>query len=244
MSGPVITIPTQPDKRKRRILVIDDDVLYGKTVRTLLVRQGFEVIIALDGEEGLRVAARKNFDLIVLDVRMPRMNGYSVCSMIREFSDVPILMVTVMFEEDDVVMGLEVGADDYLAKPFSERVFLARIGALLRRRSGTVRHGSHDFSHLSFGDLRLEDANQRAIFHDCDLGLSPTEYRLLRFLAVNHERTVSPDEILTRVWGAMEPRSVATLQSTLNRLRQKLEQDPEHPSRIITRKGFGYRFIP
>ncbi|TET37837.1 MAG: response regulator transcription factor [Anaerolineales bacterium] len=218
-----------------RILVVDDDRVLADVVAFTLRRDGFEVIQAYDGEAGLRRWSEDNPDLILLDINLPKLDGFKVCQQIRLQSDTPVIILTVRGEEDDIIHGLEVGADDYIPKPFSPRQLMARIHAVLRR----VRKVPTP-SVLKAGDLTL-DLNRRAVAIGKGESVSLTylENRLLEYLIVNSGHVLKTDAIIEYVWGP-EGGDRDMLRQIVHRLRGKIEPDPSHPIYIETVPGVGY----
>ncbi|MEE9201830.1 MAG: response regulator transcription factor [Dehalococcoidia bacterium] len=222
---------------KAQVLVVDDEPRYLKLVRYNLESAGYEVITAAEGEEAVSLAAVKGLELILLDIRMPGMDGYEVCAKIREFSTAPIIMLTAMGEERDKVKGLRLGADDYVSKPFGAEELLARVEAVLRR--SRVSEVSAE-PVMTVGDLTIDFAQRRVAVAGQEVNLSPIEYRLLHWLAVNVGRVVVQEELLEKVWGREYLEKYEGLRVYIRRLRKKIEKDPDHPTYIITKAGVGY----
>lgn len=223
-----------------RILVVDDEPRYVWAIRLNLEARGYEVLTAGDGQAALERVAGESPDLVILDVRLPGLDGHQVCRRIREFSTVPIIMLTAMAEDADKVTGLDAGADDYVTKPFSAEELLARVRAALRR----VEYGDglEDSSTQRFGEL-LVDLGQRRVFAgEREVSLTGTEYRLLTELVKNAGRVLVPDYLLERVWGVGYEGEVRLVRQAIHRLRAKLEPDPQNPRYIETRPGIGYVF--
>jgi DNA-binding response OmpR family regulator len=229
------------------ILVVEDEPTLLETLEYNLKRQGYTVCTAADGPTALKVAREERPDLIVLDIMLPGLDGFEVCRILRQEMNVPILMLTARDNEVDKVVGLEVGADDYMTKPFSMRELLARVKALLRRvrliREEVAAEGkAADGDVLAFGDLTL-DLNRNAVLREGEiLPLKPREYDLLVFLARNRGMVLSRDLILERVWGWDYSGGSRTVDVHVRWLRQKIEPDPADPTRIVTVRGVGYRF--
>jgi DNA-binding response OmpR family regulator len=227
-------------KAKVRILVTDDEPRYIRAIQVNLQASGHEVLTAQDGQTAVELAAGEAPDLILLDVRMPGMDGYEACRRIREFSTVPIIMLTALAEDADKVKGLDTGADDYITKPFSADELLARVRAALRRvEFARQREPSAGFR---AGDLRVDFAQQRVFVRDEEIKLTPTEYHLLRELVQEVGRVLVPEYLLDRVWGAGYEGDSHLLWQAVHRLRQKVERDPQKPEYIQTRPGLGYVF--
>ena len=229
-----------------KILIIEDEIALQDTLAYNLTHQGYQVEVAGDGLVGLEKARKVNPDMIILDIMLPGLDGFEVCRILRQEMNVPILMLTAKDDEIDRVIGLEVGADDYLTKPFSMREFLARVKAHLRR----IRLIKEEFENqsdetkqiLQFGDLIL-DLNRREVLLDNQpLVLKPKEYDLLLFLARHRGQVLTRDLILERVWGWDFSGGSRTVDVHVRWLREKIEKDPAQPERIVTVRGAGYRF--
>jgi DNA-binding response OmpR family regulator len=230
-----------------KVLVVEDDVTLLETLEYNLARQGYEVLVAADGVKGLEMAQKEQPDLIVLDVMLPGMDGLDVCRILRREMSVPILMLTARADEVDKIVGLEVGADDYLTKPFSMRELLARVKAMLRRvrliRAEMVEDGLVSASErLTFGDLTVDLDRHQATWQEKPLRLKPKEYDLLIFLVRNRGVALSRDLILERVWGWDYDGGSRTVDVHVRWLREKIEDDPAKPTRIVTVRGVGYCF--
>ena len=228
-----------------KILVVEDEPALQDTLAYNLARQGYQVSTAGDGKAALDTARKINPDLVVLDVMLPVLDGFEVCRILRQESNSPILMLTARDEEIDRVIGLELGADDYLTKPFSMREFLARVKALLRRvrldRSDTAE-AEKVKEILRFTELEIDLARREVILRDQPLVLKPKEYELLLFLARHKGQVLSRDLILERVWGWDFSGGSRTVDVHVRWLREKIEDDSANPERIITVRGAGYRF--
>ncbi len=225
---------------RRRILVVDDEERMVRFIRMNLEHDGFLVTEALNGKQAID-KQRETPDLILLDVMMPDIDGFEVLKTIREVSSVPVIMLTAKGEEDDRVHGLELGADDYITKPFSPRELVSRVKAVLRRTEGA----SGSMHGLINVDERLKiDFDRREIWLEGKLvKLRPTEYRLLFHLVQNAGWVVSHDQLLQKVWGYEYRDEPHYVRLYINYLRQKLEKDPADPKYILTERGVGYRFI-
>jgi DNA-binding response OmpR family regulator len=220
------------------ILVVDDEPLYQRLLQINLETESYEVITASNGEEALEVFTNKKPDLIIMDIMMPKLDGLATCERIRQFSSVPIIMLTAKGEEQDRVKGLNVGADDYVVKPFSATELLARVRAVLRRvGSQKETYKQSEFSH---GDLRINFARAEVWKSDKQIYLSATEYRLLIQLAQNIGTILTAEDLLTEVWGPSYKDDKEILWVSIARIRQKLEDDPHNPTHIITKSGLGY----
>ncbi len=227
--------------RKTTILSADDDPHLLRLVARNLELEGYAVLTASDGEGALHLIEEQQPDLVLLDVMMPRLDGFSVCTRVREFSAVPIILLTARGQDQDKVRGLDLGADDYLTKPFSIDELLARVRAVLRRAqfsSGERTSGLRSI--ITVGDLTIDDSQRTVTRAGRELALTPTEYHLLAYLAQNVGRVVTQDLLLERVWGAEYVGESHMLQVNINRLRRKLEDDPAHPRYIRTKVGIGY----
>ncbi|CAB4915146.1 unannotated protein [freshwater metagenome] len=228
-------------ERPHRILLVDDE----ESIRTLLSyplrKDGYEVVTASGGEAAIRMFGEQTFDLVVLDVMMPRLDGLEVCRRLRARSTVPIIMLTAKTEEVDKVVGLELGADDYITKPFSVREFRSRVKAALRRASMTVAAGEED-APVEVLDLRIDPARRSIRIRGDDVALTFVEFELLVGLASAPGRVWTREQLLTRVWGDSSYRDPRTVDVHIRHLREKLERDPREPEYLFTVRGVGYRF--
>jgi DNA-binding response OmpR family regulator len=232
-------MPAQMENKK--ILVVDDEERMLRFIRLNLEHDGFQVIEALKGHAALDKMRTDLPDLILLDVMLPDLDGFEVLRMVREISTIPVIMLTAKGEEDDRVRGLELGADDYVTKPFSPRELVSRVKAVLRR---VEVDGSSDQDVLQVDDRLKIDFNRREIFVNGKLvKLRPTEYRLLYHLVQNAGWVLTYDQILSRVWGYEYRDEPHYVRLYINYLRQKLEDDPTKPKYILTERGVGYRFV-
>jgi DNA-binding response OmpR family regulator len=222
----------------RRILVVDDDPLIVRLVRMNLTRSGFNVLTASDGEEALELVASATPDLVILDIMLPTMDGYEVCQRIREFSLVPVVLLTAKGDQVDKLRGFEMGADDYLTKPFAPPELLARVLAVLRRSQQAAPAGTPAVVRL--GALSIDLVHRRVSVNDEPVRLTRTEFRLLQQLAVNAGKVLTHAELLTMVWGPEYRDDRDYLWAYIRHLRRKLEADPEHPVHIRSEPGFGY----
>jgi DNA-binding response OmpR family regulator len=225
-----------------KILVVDDEPRYLRLIEANLLTEGYEVVTAQDGLQAVEIFSSNPTELVLLDIMMPNLDGFAVCQRIRQFSNVPIIILTAKGEEQDRVRGLDLGADDYLTKPFSATELLARVRAVLRR-SKLSKEGSQSrvFEH---GDLRIDFARAEVWRDSQPIFLSATEYRLLLQFAHNVGKVMSAEQILTSVWGAEYAQDKEILWVSIARLRQKLEEDPHTPRHIVTRSGLGYLMPP
>ena len=223
--------------RKVSALVIDDDVRMLRMMQRILELEGYRVRTASDGKAALDAFVEENPDLVLLDIIMPDIDGYVICQNIREFSQIPIIMVTAKDNNEEKVEGLDTGADDYITKPFAANELTARVRAVLRRtklwdeRPEPVFHS---------GDLVIDFARHRVTLGNQELNLTATEYRILSYLARNADRIVTPDQILQKVWDKEYIGETHVLQVNIARLRQKLRDNPRNPKYILTRSGIGY----
>jgi DNA-binding response OmpR family regulator len=224
-----------------RILAVDDEPRYLRLLEANLRTEGYEVITAKDGEEALEIFSAQPVDLILLDIMMPRLDGFATCQRIRQYSSVPIIMLTAKGEEPDRVRGLDVGGDDYLVKPFSVMELLARVRAVLRRAQVAETGQTRYFTHK---ELRIDLARAEVWLGEQLVYLSATEYRLLLLFAHNVGKVVTAEELLTGVWGPEYSNDKEILWVTIARLRQKVEKDPHAPVHIVTRSGLGYIMPP
>ncbi len=226
---------------RHRILVVDDEERMVRLIRLNLERDGFDVVEAFNGRQALEKLRDTTPDLVLLDVMMPDLDGFEVLQMIREISNVPVIMLTAKGEENDRVRGLELGADDYVVKPFSSRELVSRVRAVLRRTE-TASGSMHGVIEV---DDRLKiDFDRREVWVEGKLvKLRPTEYRLLYHLVQNAGWVLTYDQILTRVWGYEYRDESHYVRLYVNYLRQKLEKDPSNPKYILTERGVGYRFV-
>ena len=230
--------------RSLKILIVDDETDIVDLVAYNLEKEGYETLKALDGEKALQLIRTKNPDLVILDLMLPGIQGLEVCKRIRkvpETAAIPIIMLTAKGEEIDKVLGLEVGADDYITKPFSVKELMARVKALLRRAD--VRKAPDKADAFEFKGLRIDLKSYEVTVNGRNVNLSPKEFRLLRFLFQNPGRVYSREQILDRVWGDdafVEPRTVDV---HVRRLRAQIEKDLNSPNYIVTVRGAGYKFV-
>jgi DNA-binding response OmpR family regulator len=226
--------------KKSTVLTADDDPHLLRLVMRNLEFEGYEVLTASDGQQALEQTEAHEPDLVLLDVMMPKMDGFTVCQRVREFSSVPIIMVTARGQEQDRVRGLDLGADDYLTKPFGVDELLARVRAVLRRSRFTASDQASASPTLTIGEITIDYAQHLVTMGGQEVELTPTEYRILAYLAQNAGRVVTQDLLLEHVWGAEYVGESHILQVNVNRLRHKLEPDPVHPCYILTKVGIGY----
>ena len=229
-----------PDKTTR-ILLVDDEQPVQKLLTYPLEKEGYEVVQAFDGQQALQAFEQQEFDLVVLDIMLPQMDGLEVCQRIRAKSRVPIIMLTAKAEEIDKVIGLEIGADDYITKPFSMREFRSRVRAALRRAE-MVPAADADEEPLERGDLRLDFAKRRTELSGEPVELTYVEFEILAALARSPGRVFSRELLLERVWGDSSYRDPRTVDVHIRHLREKIEPDPKNPEYLLTVRGVGYRF--
>ncbi|MCL2838797.1 MAG: response regulator transcription factor [Oscillospiraceae bacterium] len=224
----------------KKILVVDDEKPIVDILRFNLQKEGYGVIEAYDGEEAVKKAADHNPDLILLDVMLPKLDGFGACKKIREKQSTPILMLTAREEEVDKVLGLELGADDYITKPFSVRELMARIRANMRRNSGEELGRADDVERIDIGEFVL-DCNKYELFRGEELiYLTVREFELLKFFSLKKDKIFSRESLLEQVWGYEYYGDVRTVDVTVRRLREKMEEDPSNPQYIKTKRGVGY----
>ena len=227
-----------------RVLVVDDEPVLADTIRYNLRREGYEVQVAGDGQEALRIAQAAAPDLVVLDLMLPRLDGLEVCRQLRRESTVPILMLTAKDDEVDKIVGLEVGADDYMTKPFSMRELLARVRAMLRRSRMQQTPAQPDAElPVRSGDLEADSLQRKITLRDEVLQLKPKEFDLLVYLMQHRGRVLTRDQLLEKVWGYAFGGDTRTVDVHIRWLREKIEQDPGNPRRLETVRGVGYRFV-
>jgi DNA-binding response OmpR family regulator len=226
--------------RAARILLVDDEPPVQRLLSFPLEKEGYEVVPALDGQEALRRFENERFDLVVLDVMLPKMDGLEVCRRLRAKSSVPIIMLTAKAEEIDKVLGLEIGADDYITKPFSMREFRSRVRAALRRAEMSQVDGTDE--PLQRGDLHIDFAKRTTELADKPVQLTYVEFEILSVLARHPGRVYTRDMLLDRIWGDSAFRDQRTIDVHIRHLREKLERDPRNPEYLLTVRGVGYRF--
>lgn len=228
-----------------RILVVDDEKLIVKGIRFSMEQDNMEVDCAYDGEEAINLAKQKEYDVVLLDVMLPKFDGYEVCQAIREFSEMPIIMLTAKGNDMDKILGLEYGADDYITKPFNILEVKARIKAIMRRNTKNNRRESRAGSNVvTSGDLKLDRDSRRVFIGEKEINLTAKEFDLLELLACNPNKVYSREQLLTYVWGnkAMDSGDVRTVDVHVRRLREKIEPSPSDPKYVHTKWGVGYYF--
>ncbi len=226
----------------KRALVVDDEKLIVKGIRFSLEQDDMEVDCAYDGEEALEYARNNKYDIILLDVMLPKLTGFEVCQQIREFSNVPIIMLTAKGDDMDKILGLEYGADDYITKPFNILEVKARIKAIMRRVE-PKKASSEASKIIESGDLRLDCEGKRAYIEEKEIGLTAKEFEVLELLMLNPNKVYSRESLLKLVWGADYPGDVRTVDVHIRRLREKIESNPSEPRYVHTKWGVGYYFL-
>ena len=223
----------------KKVLVVDDEKLIVKGIRFSLEQDGMEVTCAYDGEEALRLAQENKFDMILLDIMLPKMDGFEVCQAIREFSNMPIVMLTAKGEDMDKIMGLEYGADDYMTKPFNILEVKARIKAIMRRTAASEPKEENS-KVIESGDLKLDCESRRLFVQGREINLTAKEFDLLELLVMNPNKVYSRENLLNLVWGYEYPGDVRTVDVHVRRLREKIEPNPSEPKYVHTKWGVGY----
>lgn len=225
----------------KKVLVVDDEKLIVKGIRFSLLQDGMEVDCAYDGEEAFNMAKANSYDMILLDVMLPKMDGFEVCQAIREFSDAPIVMLTAKGDDMDKILGLEYGADDYITKPFNILEVKARIKAIMRRTS-PERAPQVQSSVIEKGDIKLDCDSRRLFINDNEINLTAREFELLEILIKNENKVYSRESLLKIVWGEDYPGDVRTVDVHVRRLREKIEANPSEPKYVHTKWGVGYYY--
>lgn len=224
------------------VLVVDDEKNITDIIRFNLKKDGYEVLCAKDGEEGLELALSKNPDLILLDIMMPKMDGYEVCKRIRQKLSTPIIMLTARAEEVDKVLGLELGADDYVTKPFGIRELMARVRANLRRSVSAESAEGPGSNIMEFEGIEIDMDMYEARKGGAAINLTNMEFELLKFLAMHKTQVFTREALLEKVWGYEYAGDIRTVDVTVRRLREKIEENSSEPRYVITRRGVGYYF--
>ncbi|WP_026520928.1 response regulator transcription factor [Butyrivibrio sp. VCB2001] len=222
----------------KKALVVDDEKAIVKGIKFSLEQDDIVVDCAYDGQEALDKAKTGNYDIILLDVMLPKLTGFEVCQQIREFSDVPIIMLTAKGDDMDKILGLEYGADDYITKPFNILEVKARIKAIIRRTGRTADTNQV----MTFGDLKLNEEYRRVFMGDREINVTSREYELLELLASTPGKTYTREELLETIWGTDYPGDERTVDVHIRRLREKLESNPSEPRYVRTKWGAGYYF--
>lgn len=226
------------DSKGARILIIDDEASIRKLLKVALTSHGYEVSEAVCGKEGIEKAATYRPDIIILDLGLPDIDGLDVIRLLREWSKIPIIILSVKEQENDKISALDLGADDYVTKPFNMGELIARIRAALRHAAGT-----EDQPILVFGDLIIDILHRRIKVDDKEIKLSPIEYALIKHLAIHGGKVLTQKQLLITVWGPTYEKDAQYLRVYMGQLRRKIEQDPSHPRHIITEPGVGYRLL-
>ncbi len=226
----------------KRVLVVDDEKLIVKGIRFSLEQDDMHVDCAYDGEEALELAKENHYDIILLDVMLPKMDGFEVCQQIRDFSNVPIVMLTAKGEDMDKILGLEYGADDYITKPFNILEVKARIKAIMRRAHQEGDNKEEKAKTVEVGDLRLDCEGRRVFIAGREINLTAKEFDVLELLAFNPNKVYSRENLLNIVWGYEYPGDVRTVDVHIRRLREKIEVNPSEPKFVHTKWGVGYYF--
>ena len=224
-----------------RVLVVDDEKLIVKGIRFSLEQDGMEVTCAYDGEEALTFAREQQFDIILLDIMLPKLSGFEVCQQIREFSNVPIIMLTAKGDDMDKILGLEYGADDYITKPFNILEVKARIKAIIRRTAKQEKKAD-TAGRIQAGDMTIERDNRRVYIEGREINLTAKEFDVLELLATHPNQVYSREKLLTMVWGADYPGDARTVDVHIRRLREKVETNSSEPKYVHTKWGVGYFF--
>ena len=229
------------NKMGKKVLVVDDEKLIVKGIRFSLEQDGMEVDCAYDGEEALEYARANAYDIILLDIMLPKLTGFEVCQMIREFSNVPIVMLTAKGDDMDKILGLEYGADDYITKPFNILEVKARIKAIMRR-ARTKPPVNEEPHVIEKGDMKIDCESRRIYIENREVNLTAKEFDVLELLALNPNKVYSRENLLNLVWGKDYPGDVRTVDVHIRRLREKIESNPSEPKYVHTKWGVGYYF--
>ncbi len=224
-----------------RVLVVDDEKLIVKGIRFSLEQDGMEVDCAYDGEEALEKAKQNQYDIILLDLMLPKMDGFTVCQQVREFSNVPIIMLTAKGEDMDKILGLEYGADDYITKPFNILEVKARIKAIIRRTKNTIVK-EPEVNTLEFSDMKIDRDSRRVFISNKEINLTAKEFDVLELMALHQNKVYSRERLLEMIWGSEYPGDVRTVDVHIRRLREKIEKTPGEPKYVHTKWGVGYYF--
>lgn len=225
----------------KKVLVVDDEKLIVKGIRFSLEQDGMEVDCAYDGAEALEYAKNTEYDIVLLDVMLPEIDGFQVCQQIREFSNMPIVMLTAKSDDMDKILGLEYGADDYIAKPFNILEVKARIKAIMRRSAKSNQRKEKE-KYITSRDLKLDTQGRRLYIKEREVNLTAKEFDLLELLVLNPNKVYKRDELLELVWGKDYPGDARTVDVHVRRLREKIEPNPSEPIYVHTKWGVGYYF--
>ena len=226
----------------KKVLVVDDEKLIVKGIRFSLEQDGMQVDCAYDGEEAVQMARTGEYDIVLLDVMLPKLTGFEVCQQIREFSNVPVIMLTAKGDDMDKILGLEYGADDYITKPFNILEVKARIKAIMRRVD-SAKNDNAAPKVIEIGDMRLDCEGRRVYIRDKEIGLTAKEFEVLELLMRNPNKVYSRESLLKIVWGTDYPGDVRTVDVHIRRLREKIETNPSDPKYVHTKWGVGYYFL-
>ena len=226
----------------KRVLVVDDEKLIVKGIRFSLLQDGLEVDCAYDGEEALELARNNEYDLVLLDVMLPKLDGFEVCQQIREFSDMPIVMLTAKGDDMDKILGLEYGADDYITKPFNILEVKARIKAIMRRAGKKEEKKIDEGNVIIKHDMKIDRESRRVFIEDKEINLTAKEFDLLEILATNPDKVYSREQLLNLVWKYEYAGDARTVDVHIRRLREKIEKLPSNPKYVFTKWGVGYYF--
>ncbi len=232
--------PNSNSGEKTRVLIAEDDDSLRHLLTIALKRDGYQILAVRDGKEALNAFATASFDIVLLDINMPIVDGYEVCTELRKRTDVPIIMITAKSRTDEVVTGFQLGADYYMTKPFSMQELRARIQAMLRRMSSEASRKAANI--LSFGELSLDEENHQVTLRGEEISLTPNEFRVLSYLMHNPDRLISKEEFLSAVWDYQSMEDTNFVRVTIRRLRSKIEKDPSNPHYLRTVHGEGYQF--
>ena len=224
-----------------KVLVVDDEKLIVKGIRFSLEQDGMDIDCAYDGEEAFEKAKQNKYDIILLDLMLPKMDGFTVCQQIREFSSVPIIMLTAKGEDMDKILGLEYGADDYITKPFNILEVKARIKAIIRRTKRPVEK-EPESNILEFSDMKIDRDSRRVFISNKEINLTAKEFDVLEMLALHQNKVYSREKLLDMIWGSEYPGDVRTVDVHIRRLREKIETTPGEPKYVHTKWGVGYYF--
>ena len=224
-----------------KILVVDDEKNIVDIIAFNLKKEGYTVIVARDGERALEAFKKESPDLVILDIMMPKIDGFEVCKRIRQNSNTPIIMLTAKAEELDKILGLELGADDYVTKPFSTRELMARVKANIRSRN-ILNDSNYTKNILNYGDLEINLETYSLKRKGIEIELTQREFELIKFFAISDSKVFSREDLLEKVWGYDYLGDVRTVDVTIRRLRIKVEENPENPQYILTKRGVGYYF--
>jgi len=226
----------------KKVLIVEDDPQIAKIQRDYLAVNDFETDVAITGREGVRMALEDEYDLILLDLMLPEMDGFEVCRKLRETLDIPIIMVTARQEDIDTIKGLNLGADDYITKPFSPNVLVARVKAGIARYERLKQSGGIVAEGIVVGDIRIQTSSHHVFVRDNEIEVKNKEYELLLFLVTNKDIIFNRETLYERIWGLDALGDNATVAVHINRLREKIEDEPSNPKYIQTVRGAGYRF--